>query len=90
MAGTETEQVLPLQGFTIGVTAHRRREELALMLERRGARVVTASTMQLEPLAGEETLRQETIDCLRAPIDIMVATTGIGFQIGRASCRERV
>jgi uroporphyrinogen-III synthase len=80
VAETETEQVLPLRGFTIGVTAHRRREELALMLERRGARVVAASTMQLEPLVGEEALQQETIDCLSAPIDIMVATTGIGFR----------
>ena len=80
MAETETEQVLPLRGFTIGVTAHRRKEELGLMLERRGARVVAASTMQLEPLAGEEALHQETVDCLSAPIDIMVATTGIGFR----------
>ena len=50
------------------------------MLERRGARVITASTMQLEPLAGEEALQRETLDCLSAPIDVMVATTGIGFR----------
>jgi uroporphyrinogen-III synthase len=80
VVGTETEHALPLRGFTVGVTAHRRRDELALMLERRGARVVAASTMQLEPLVGEEALQQETIDCLSAPIDIMVATTGIGFR----------
>lgn len=75
-----SEPALPLQGFTVGVTAHRRRDELTLMLERRGARVIKASTMQLEPLLGDEALRQETINCLSAPIDIMVATTGIGFR----------
>ncbi len=77
---TGAAPALPLRGFTVGVTAHRRREELALMLERRGARVMKASTMQLDLLAGEEVLRRETLDCLGGPIDVMVATTGIGFR----------
>lgn len=50
------------------------------MFERRGARVIKASTMQLEPLTGDEALQRETVACLSAPIDIMVATTGIGFR----------
>ena len=50
------------------------------MLERRGARVIKAATMELEPLAGDEALQRETLACLRAPIDVMVATTGIGFR----------
>ena len=37
---------LPLTGFTIGITAARRAEEFAALLERRGARVVQAPTIR--------------------------------------------
>lgn len=37
-----------LAGFTIGVTATRRREEFAALLERRGARVVRAPAIRPE------------------------------------------
>ena len=36
------ERHAPLAGFTVAVTAARRREELTSLLERRGARVVEA------------------------------------------------
>jgi uroporphyrinogen-III synthase len=39
----------PLAGFTVGVTAARRREELSALLERRGARVVHAPAIRLPP-----------------------------------------
>ncbi len=38
-----------LAGFTIGVTATRRREEFSALLERRGARVVRAPAIRLVP-----------------------------------------
>ncbi|MDQ2707718.1 MAG: uroporphyrinogen-III synthase, partial [Actinomycetota bacterium] len=37
-----TVRVAPLAGFTVGVTAARRAEELAALLERRGAVVLHA------------------------------------------------
>ena len=37
--------VLPLAGFTVAVTAERRREELCALLRRRGARVVSAPAL---------------------------------------------
>ena len=46
-----------LAGFTVGVTADRRRDELAALLERRGARVVLAPALRIVPLADDTELR---------------------------------
>jgi uroporphyrinogen-III synthase len=70
----------PLAGFTVAVTAARRREELGVLLERRGARVVYAPAIQIVPLADDTELLQATEQCLAEPIDVVVATTGIGFR----------
>ncbi|GAA4882213.1 uroporphyrinogen-III synthase [Saccharopolyspora cebuensis] len=70
----------PLAGFTIGITAARRADELATLLERRGARVVHAPALRLLPLADDAELRRISRDCLAAPPDVVVATTGIGFR----------
>jgi uroporphyrinogen-III synthase len=70
----------PLAGFTIGVTAARRHEELAALLERRGARVVPAPAIRLTPLADDERLLAATRDCIARPPDYTVVTTGIGFR----------
>ncbi|MFI0408827.1 uroporphyrinogen-III synthase [Actinomadura sp. 3N508] len=50
----------PLAGFAVGVTAARRHEELAALLERRGARVVLAPAVRLAPLAGDAGLLAAT------------------------------
>ena len=72
--------VPPLTGFTVGVTAARRRDELGSMLERRGARVVYAPALRIVPLADDHELLEATRSCMRRPVDIAVATTGIGFR----------
>jgi uroporphyrinogen-III synthase len=41
----------PLTGFTVGVTAARRRDELAALLRRHGARVLEAPTVRVVPSA---------------------------------------
>ncbi|MFI1970629.1 uroporphyrinogen-III synthase [Streptomyces cinnamoneus] len=70
----------PLTGFTIGLTAARRREELVALLERRGARVVEAPTVRIVPLEDDDALRRATRSCLDAPLDYVVATTGVGWR----------
>jgi uroporphyrinogen-III synthase len=70
----------PLAGYTIGITAARRREEFGAALERRGAKVVCAPAIRIVPLADDRRLRAATECCLAAPLDIVVATTGIGFR----------
>jgi uroporphyrinogen-III synthase len=70
----------PLTGFAIGVTATRRHEELAALLERRGARVMLASAIRLVPLADDAVLLDVTKECITDPLDYAVVTTGIGFR----------
>jgi uroporphyrinogen-III synthase len=70
----------PLAGFAVGVTAARRHEELATLLERRGARVVLAPAIRLVPLADDAELLEATRACAAGPLDHVVVTTGIGFR----------
>ncbi|ABD10177.1 uroporphyrinogen-III synthase [Frankia sp. B2] len=70
----------PLLGFTVGVTAARRRDELANLLERRGARVVHAPALRIVPLADDSLLLAATRECLTRPLDAVIATTAIGFR----------
>jgi uroporphyrinogen-III synthase len=74
---TENE---PLAGFAVGVTAARRHEELATLLERRGARVVHAPAIRLIPLADDVELLEATRECVARPFDHLVVTTAIGFR----------
>jgi uroporphyrinogen-III synthase len=71
---------LPLAGFTVAVTAARRREELSNLLERRGARVVEAPAIRIIPTGDDDLLRAATETCVTQPPDVVIATTGIGFR----------
>jgi uroporphyrinogen-III synthase len=72
--------VPPLAGFTVGVTAARRAEELATMLERRGAVVLQGAALRIVPLADDTELADATRGLIADPPDVTVATTGIGFR----------
>jgi uroporphyrinogen-III synthase len=71
---------LPLTGFTVAVTAARRREELIALLQRRGARTVEAPAIRIIPTQDDDLLRSATEACITHPPDVVVATTGIGFR----------
>ncbi len=71
---------LPLAGYTVAVTAARRAEELAALLDRRGARVVMAPAIRIVPLADDADLVSATRSVLERPVDLVVATTGVGFR----------
>ena len=71
---------LPLAGYTVAVTAARRREELGALLARRGARVVYAPAIRIVPLADDAELVAATREVLARPVDLVVATTGVGFR----------
>ncbi len=71
---------LPLAGFTVAVTAARRREELTALLVRRGARVVEAPAIQIIPTGDDDELLASTRACIASAPDVVVATTGIGFR----------
>lgn len=69
-----------LAGFTVAITAQRRRQELATLLERHGARTVVAPALRLVLHADEGELRLATRRCIGGPLDVVVVTTGIGFR----------
>ena len=70
----------PLLGCLVAVTADRRREDLAALLRRRGARVLEAPTLKLVPLEDDAELRAATRACIESPPDYVVATTGRGWR----------
>jgi uroporphyrinogen-III synthase len=72
--------VPPLAGYTVAVTAARRKEELGALLDRRGARVVYAPAIRIVPLSDDAELVAATRAVLAAPVDLVIATTGVGFR----------
>jgi uroporphyrinogen-III synthase len=81
--GEQTDTVFdefPLTGCVVAVTADRRRDDLASLLRRRGAKVIETPTLRLVPLDDDAALRKATNDCLSARLDYAVATTGSGWR----------
>src|SRR5262245_58626847 len=70
----------PLEGFTIGVTADRRRDEQAELLTRRGASVVFGPSISTLYLASDDDLGAATRQVVESPPDFLVASTGIGLR----------
>ncbi|WP_026819944.1 uroporphyrinogen-III synthase [Arthrobacter castelli] len=67
-----------ISGFRIGVTSHRRSEDLIEALERRGATVIHAPAMKIAPVAEDLPLTRDTEAVLAARPDITVITTAYG------------
>jgi uroporphyrinogen-III synthase len=72
--------LLPLQGFTVGITADRRSKEQAELLKRRGATVRHGPTISTHYLASDAALREATLEVIRRRPAYVVATTGIGVR----------
>ncbi|MDJ0461180.1 uroporphyrinogen-III synthase [Streptomyces sp. H27-C3] len=70
----------PLAGFTVGVTAARRAEELGALLTRRGAAVLHAPALRIVPVEDDSELLAATKELIDAAPDVVIATTGIGFR----------
>ncbi|MFE6779839.1 uroporphyrinogen-III synthase [Streptomyces sp. NPDC057702] len=70
----------PLAGFTVGVTAARRAEEMIALLERRGATVVHAPALRIVPLADDGQLRSATDELIDHAPEVVIATTAVGFR----------
>lgn len=70
----------PLTGFTVGVTAARRADELIALLRRRGAEVLHAPALRIVPLPDDTELLAATEQLIADAPDVVVATTAIGFR----------
>ncbi|BBH66047.1 uroporphyrinogen-III synthase [Actinoplanes sp. OR16] len=79
-AAALAEPAAALSGYTIGVTADGRKDELAGLLEARGARVVLAPALRIVPIADDAELRAATRACLDERPDIVLVSTGIGMR----------
>jgi uroporphyrinogen-III synthase len=65
---------------TVGVTADRRADDQALMLERLGLRVIRGPALATELYPDGDALRATTVDLIAHPPDYVVADTGIGIR----------
>ena len=70
----------PLLGFRIGVTAHRRADDLIEALQRRGAQVLHAPALKIAPVEDDEALRAETAAVIAAAPEIVLVTTAYGLR----------
>jgi len=77
-----TSELDPTQllGATIGVTSHRRSDELIATFTRRGAGVVHAPTMRIVPITEDADLLTATRAAIADPPDVLVVTTAIGLR----------
>jgi len=75
-----TPTVGPLAGFTVGVTAARRADELGALLLRRGAAVLHAPALRIVPLSDDSELLTATKQLIDHAPDVVIATTAIGFR----------
>jgi uroporphyrinogen-III synthase len=69
-----------LSGFTVAVTADRRRDEQAELIERRGGAVVFGPVIRTLPLGAEEEVRAATEELIAAPPDLLVCSTALGVR----------
>lgn len=70
----------PLTGKTIALTAERRADEFAALLERRGADTVHVAAIHVLPLVDDSELRAQTDRIIAEPPELVVISTGIGFR----------
>jgi uroporphyrinogen-III synthase len=73
-------RIPPLTGWRVGLTAHRRADEQAELLRRRGATVVSGAVVRTLPFGDDRPLWEATEALVACPPQLVVATTGIGIR----------
>lgn len=79
-AGEAVGKDLPLDGFRIGVTSHRRSQDLIEALERRGAEVLHAPALKIAPVQEDLRLIEDTRAIIEARPELCIATTAYGMR----------
>jgi uroporphyrinogen-III synthase len=69
-----------LRGFRVGVTSHRRSQDLIEALERRGAEVLHAPVLTIAPVDQDQGLLEDTRRTIAARPDLAVITTAYGMR----------
>ncbi len=73
-------EMLPLEGFSVGVTADRRGHELTELLSRLGSRVIQGPSIHTVALVADDALANTTTAVIANPPDVTVVTTAIGLR----------
>ena len=68
-----------LAGRRVGITADRRWEAQADLLENLGAEIIHGPTLRTVDLSHDEALRRVSLDLIAVPPDWLVASTGMGM-----------
>jgi uroporphyrinogen-III synthase len=76
--GSTDEQ--PLRGYTVGITADRRWDEQAALLEGQGATVLHGPSIRTLPIGADGPLRTTTEAIIAEPPDALIANTGVGIR----------
>jgi uroporphyrinogen-III synthase len=69
-----------LAGFTVGVTADRRRDDQAVLLDRLGVEVILGPVLRTEVEPVDDDLLVATKRIIADPPDVLVANTGFGIR----------
>lgn len=69
-----------LAGFRVGVTSHRRSDDLITALVRRGAQVLHAPALEIAPNDQDAALLVETRELIRQRPAVVLVTTGYGMR----------
>lgn len=83
MSGTS-----PLAGRCVGITADRRWQSQATMLENLGAEVIHGPTLRTVDLSRDEALRQATLTLVARPPNFLVGSTGMGMTMWFEAAEE--
>jgi uroporphyrinogen-III synthase len=70
----------PLAGFRVGVTSHRRSQDLIDALERRGAEVLHAPALKIAPVDEDLPLIEATRAIIAARPEVLLVTTAYGLR----------
>ena len=70
----------PLAGFRVGVTSHRRAQDLIDALERRGAEVLHAPALKIDAVDQDVALLEATRAIVQARPEVLVVTTAYGMR----------
>ncbi|WP_077489783.1 uroporphyrinogen-III synthase [Sinomonas mesophila] len=69
-----------LKGFRVGVTSHRRAEDLIEALERRGAEVIHAPVLTIAPVDQDLGVLEDTRRTIESRPDVCIVTTAYGMR----------
>lgn len=80
VTGAAARDALPLLGFRVAVTAHRRAEDLIEAFERRGSTVLHVPVLRIGPVEEDTELLAGTRQVLAHPPDLTIVSTAYGMR----------